>query len=272
MLKFRKMHGLGNDFVILDGRGRRLRPEPTQLIRLADRRQGIGCDQIIVLESPKSSGCAVFMRIFNPDGSESGACGNATRCVADLVLHETGGRFCIIETKGGALPCQRAEMNRICVEMTRPRFAWRDIPLSQDCDTLHLPLAGDPVAVSMGNPHCVLFVDKLEDVCVEKEGKALENNPLFPERTNVEFARIESADTIRIRVWERGAGLTLACGSGACATLAAAVRRGLSNRTVEMHLDGGALTLEWPDDAAPVRMTGPVSYVFDGTLSSDYFS
>lgn len=272
MLKFRKMHGLGNDFVIFDGRGDDLRLNRGQIVKIADRRRGVGCDQVIILEPVKSTDCALFMRIFNPDGTEAGACGNATRCVADLVLNENVSDQCTLETVAGHLTCRRAEMNRICVEMTLPRTGWADIPLARDCDTLHLPIPGDPVAVSMGNPHCVFFVEDIDNVSLENIGPGIEKNPLFPERTNVEFAQILKPDKIRMRVWERGAGVTPACGSGACATLVAAVRRGLSARRVEMILDGGSLTLEWAGDDAPVLMTGPVAYVFDGEINFDYLS
>lgn len=272
MLKFHKMHGLGNDFVILDGRAGGLSLTSSQIIKISDRRRGVGCDQVIVLEPSKSGGCALFMRIFNPDGSEAGACGNATRCVADIVLRESGKEFCIIETISGPLTCRRAGMNRICVEMTLPRTSWAEIPLARECDTLHLPLPGDPVAVSMGNPHCVFFVEDIDRVSVENLGPEIEKNPLFPDRINVEFAQILGESRIRMRVWERGAGVTPACGSGACATLVAAVRRGLSSRQVEMILDGGSLTLEWAGNEASVLMTGSVAYVFDGEINFDYLS
>lgn len=272
MLKFCKMHGLGNDFVILDGRAGGLSLTSSQIIKISDRRRGIGCDQVIMLESVESRDSSLFMRIFNPDGSEAGACGNATRCVADILLRESGEESCVIETISGPLTCRRAGVNRICVEMTRPRTGWAEIPLARECDTLHLPLPGDPVAVSMGNPHCVFFVEDIDRISVEGLGPEVEKNPLFPDRTNVEFAQILGDGKIRMRVWERGAGVTPACGSGACATLVAAVRRGLSSRRVEMILDGGSLTLEWAGDEASVLMAGPIAYVFDGEINFDYLS
>lgn len=271
-MKFRKMHGLGNDFVVFDRRGNGLRLTRDQILKIADRRHGIGCDQVIVIEGKKSPDSSVFMRIFNSDGSEAEACGNATRCVADLILRENTQDSCVIETIAGSMACKRAGMNRICVAMTRPRFGWTDIPLARECDTLHLPLPGDPAAVSMGNPHCVFFVNDIENAPVETLGPEIEKNPFFPDGTNVEFVQILNPVKLRIRVWERGAGVTPACGSGACATLAAAVRRGLCARKVETILDGGSLTLEWAADDAPVLMTGPVAYVFDGEINFDYLS
>lgn len=269
MLKFRKMHGLGNDFVIVDGRKNDFQPKPESIRHLADRRLGVGCDQFILILPPRSSQTAAFMRIFNPDGSEAGACGNATRCVADLLMQENGENACIIETMAGHLTCKRAGVNRICVDMGRPRLEWSEIPLSGPCDTLHLPLDFDAAAVSMGNPHCVVFVDNIEDISVDESGKQIENNSLFPERTNVEFVRILARNRVRMRVWGRGAGITPACGSGACAALVAAVRRGQVDRRAEMVLDGGSLTIEWADDDASVLMTGPVTSVFEGTIPHD---
>ncbi len=266
------MHGLGNDFVIFDGRHTPIPLTPETIRQIAHRRTGIGCDQVILMLPTTRPEACVVMKIYNPDGSEAGACGNATRCVADILLREKAAQRCIIDTAAGPLTCERAEMNRICVAMTRPCFDWRKIPLAQECDPLRLPLAGDPVALSMGNPHCVFFVEDIKEVSVETLGPSVEKNPLFPERTNVEFAQIMTPERIRMRVWERGAGLTPACGSGACATLVAAVRRRLAARRAEMILDGGSLTLEWADNDAPVLMTGPVTYVFDGEINFNYLS
>lgn len=263
------MHGLGNDFVVVDGRKNDFQPKPESIRHLADRRLGVGCDQFILILPPRSSQTAAFMRIFNPDGSEAGACGNATRCVADLLMQENGQNSCVIETMAGHLTCKRAGVNRICVDMGRPRFEWNEIPLSRPCDTLRLPLEFDSAAVSMGNPHCVVFVDNLEDISVDKSGKQIENDSLFPEKTNVEFIGILARNRVRMRVWERGAGITPACGSGACAALVAAVRRGRIDRRAEMILDGGSLTLEWDQESDHILMDGPTSYVFDGEMRHD---
>lgn len=269
MLSFIKMHGLGNDFVILDFRKGGALPDPDAMHRLADRRRGVGCDQIVVLCPAKDVRAFCFMKIFNADGSEAGACGNATRCVARLIFEETGQDSCMIETRVGLLFCQKNGKDRICVNMGIPHFDWERIPLSRACDTLHLPLDVDAAAVSMGNPHCVVFVDSLEDIPVERIGSSLENNALFPERTNVEFLQILAPDRLRLRVWERGAGLTPACGSGACAALAAAVRRERAAREAEVILDGGSLTVSWNESSGCVLMTGGTSYVFGGVLGHD---
>lgn len=270
MLKFRKMHGLGNDFVLFDARAGRVNLGREQIVITADRRRGIGCDQVIVLAPPSSATPAhVAMQIYNPDGSQAGACGNATRCVADIVMKEEDSDSCLIETAAGVLTCRRADLNQICVEMTRPRTGWADIPLAHACDTLHLPLDGDPVAVSMGNPHCVFFVDDFARIDVPKAGGAIEKNDLFPEGTNVEFIQILSPGAFRMRVWERGTGLTPACGSGACAALVAGVRRGLCDRRAQAILDGGTLIVEWADDHAPVLMTGPAAYVYEGSIDPE---
>jgi diaminopimelate epimerase len=262
LVSFRKMHGAGNDFIILDARRHSLDLPPGRIAALADRHTGIGCDQVITLEAPPS-GADVFMRIHNPDGSEAGACGNATRCVAALLGEETGRQDFVIQTLGGALPARR-EAGGISVDMGMPRLGWADVPLAQAGDTLHLPLAGDPAALSMGNPHATLFVADAEAAEVTTLGPALERHPIFPARANIGFAQILAPDRIRLRVWERGAGLTLACGSGACAALVNAHRRGLAGRTAALVLDGGTLRIAWRDDGH-VIMTGPAVTAFHGT-------
>ncbi len=265
-LSFRKMHGLGNDFVIIDGRTQGVRLSGDQIRALGDRRRGVGFDQLVILEPPQKTD-GVFMRIYNPDGSEAGACGNATRCVADLVLKERGGKSCTVETISGILECTHTENDLITVDMGVPGLEWGEIPLSKQCDTLHLPLDGDPVAVSMGNPHCVHFCEDVRDVYVDKLGPKVEHNPLFPERTNVEYVSIQGKDHLRMRVWERGAGITEACGTGACASAVAAIRRGLTGRKVRVTLDGGDLMIEWREADSHVLMTGPIAYSFEGTIS-----
>ena len=267
---FRKMHGLGNDFAILDVRDGNA-PDKAAIRALADRRRGVGCDQVLTIEKPKSNGADLFMRIYNPDGSEAGACGNGTRCVARLFMDVEGKNACVIETKAGLLACNDAGGD-VQVDMGKPRLGWKDIPLAEERDTLHLGVMGgplpDPVAVSMGNPHAVFFVDDVESFDVATLGPQVERNVLFPERTNVEFAQVLGRDRIRVRVWERGTGITQACGSGACATIVAAVRRGLSGRQVEIVLDGGTLHLEWRASDDHVLMTGPAVSVYEGRLTA----
>lgn len=260
------MHGLGNDFVILDGRVQLFENKEELSKKLGDRHLGVGCDQIIFIE-PTGKATA-FMRIYNPDGSESGACGNATRCVADILLKESGKNECVIETRAGLLQCVRAEDGQITVDMGEPKLEWQHIPLSKECNTFNLPIGGNgvsnPVAVNMGNPHCVFFVDDIDQIDVHKIGSGFEYNSIFPERSNIEFVEVVSREYVKMRVWERGAGITLACGSGACATAVAAVRRGLTERKITVSMDGGDLTLEWRESDNHVYMTGPVTYVFRG--------
>ncbi len=265
-LNFRKMHGLGNDFVIIDGRKTLPKLDVSQIRAIADRQRGVGCDQFIVLETPPDDKADVFMRIYNPDGSEAGACGNATRCVADILVSEQAAETCLIQTVAGLLQCKR-QGDQVRVNMGVPKLGWKDIPLSKQCDTLHLPLDGDPVGVNVGNPHCVFFCANAEDMAVDKIGPKIEHDPLFPDRVNVEFASLSGPDHIRMRVWERGAGITQACGTGACATGIAAIRRELTGPKVTVELDGGPLVIEWAGEGHPVFMTGPVAYVFEGTIS-----
>jgi diaminopimelate epimerase len=253
------MHGAGNDFIIVDSRAPAPGPSPRQIAALADRRRGIGCDQFITLEP--AEGADVFMRIHNPDGSESGACGNATRCVAALLHEETGRRDFVIRTLAGDLPAV-VGLEAVSVDMGAPRFGWQDVPLAEPGETLHLPLAGDPAALSMGNPHMTFFVEDVIDVA---RGAALERHALFPQGANIGFAHVLAPDRIRLRVWERGAGLTLACGSGACAALVNASRRGLTGRAAELVLDGGVLHIAWRDDGH-VIMTGPAVTAFHGSV------
>ena len=268
---FIKMHGCGNDFVVMDERVQSLGLSPSRAAAIADRRRGVGCDQFIVLE-PARGGADVFMRIRNPDGSEAGACGNATRCVVDLLASETGRSTYTIETIAGLLPSHALARGRVQVDMGEARMGWADVPLAGPADTLHLALeengVSDPAACSMGNPHATFFVDDLDAIDVAALGPRLEHAAIFPERANIGFAQILAADRIRLRVWERGAGLTLACGSGACAAAVNAARRGLAGRQVRILADGGALDLEWRADGH-VLMTGPVVTSFRGTVDLD---
>jgi diaminopimelate epimerase len=266
---FLKMHGAGNDFVILDARARPFEIDAEAALRIADRRTGIGCDQLILVEPPRQPGVDAFMTIYNSDGSEVSACGNATRCVAWMLMAESGLDQVAIETRAGLLSASAAGEMRVAVDMGPARLDWQQIPLARAMDTLHLPLEAeeltDPVGVGMGNPHAVFFVPDAEAVALSHLGPKLEHDPLFPERTNVEVAQILDQGRIRMRVWERGAGITLACGTGACATLVAAARRGLTDRKADVIVDGGVLTIEWREDNH-VIMTGPVAVAFSGTL------
>jgi diaminopimelate epimerase len=270
-IPFVKMHGLGNDFVVIDARrnARALGGKPAQAI--ADRHRGVGCDQVLVIEPATNAKADAFMRIHNADGSEAEACGNGARCVADLLLRETGKTRVTIETLGGLLEAAGAGDHRVAVDMGAPRLGWREIPLARECDTLHVPLAlgplADPVATSMGNPHATFIVADVAAIDLAALGPTLEHDPIFPARANIGVAQILARGRIRLRVWERGDGLTLACGSGACATLVAAARRGLADRRAELVLDGGTLEIEWRSDDR-VIMTGAVATSFSGMLDS----
>ena len=268
-MPFTKMHGLGNDFVVLDARLREIRLTDRQKQLIADRRLGIGCDQLITLEAPRDRQADVFMRINNPDGSEAGACGNATRCIAARLMGEKGTDHVIVETVSGLLDAERDASGQISVDMGPVRLDWRDIPLGTAQDTLHMPLAlgplRDPVGVNVGNPHAVFFVADVAAVDLATLGPVLERHPLFPERANIEAVQVLGDGRLRMRVWERGAGITRACGSGACAALVAAARRKLTGRSAEVVLDGGSLFIEWLNDNH-VRMTGPWSQSFAGEI------
>jgi diaminopimelate epimerase len=270
MARFLKMHGCGNDFVVFDERAGPLGLTARRAAAIADRRTGVGCDQFIAIEPPpENSNADAFMRIRNPDGAEAGACGNATRCVADLLARETGRRNQVIRTAAGNLPSEALPDGRVRVDMGSARLDWPDIPLARPMETLHLDLAvgplADPAAVSMGNPHATFFVADLACLPVAELGPRLEHDPLFPERANVGFAQVLAPDRIRLRVWERGAGLTRACGSGACAALVNAHRRGLTGRHATILVDGGELEIEWRQDGH-VLMTGPVTTSFIGEI------
>jgi diaminopimelate epimerase len=263
--RFLKMHGCGNDFVVMDDRACSLGITPVRAAAIADRHTGVGCDQFIAIEP----GDDAFMRIYNPDGSEAGACGNATRCVASLLAAETGRTALNIRTISGDLPSLVLPDGRVRVDMGPARLGWAEVPLAGPADTLHLDLArgaaADPAAVSMGNPHATFFIPDMDAVDIESIGPSLEHDPLFPERANIGFVQVFAPDRIRLRVWERGAGLTLACGSGACAALVNAARRGLTGRRAAVLVDGGELEIEWRDDGH-VLMTGPVATSFTGEI------
>lgn len=265
---FRKMHGIGNDFVVLDGRAQPVALTVAQAKTLADRRWGVGCDEILIIERAKNGGDA-FMGVRNADGSVAENCGNGARCVADVLMNETGKSKIVLETLGGPVTATRAAKGLVAIDMGAARLKWNEIPLANDMDTLHLPISEgplkDPVAVSMGNPHAVFFVADAEAVDLEKLGPKLEHHPLFPQRANIEVVQAMSRTHLRMRVWERGSGITMACGTGACATAVAAVRRGLSERSVKVMLDGGDLEIEWREADGHVIMTGPATHSFSGT-------
>ena len=272
MLAFRKMHGLGNDFVVLDARAEPIDLPEDRIRLIGDRRRGIGFDQLLVLE-PSPAGDDVFMRIYNPDGSEAGACGNGTRCVADLVMEEDGRDALSLETLRGTLTATRSN-GIVSVDMGAALLNWADVPLAEAMDTLHLPITegplSGPAAIGMGNPHCVFFVEDAEAVELETLGPVIEHHALFPQRTNVEVASLTGDGGIRLRVWERGAGITLACGSGTCATAVAAHHRGLidaESAPVPMAVDGGAMTIQYRASTdGHVIMSGPVATSFVGEM------
>ena len=264
-LAFIKMHGAGNDFVVIDSRGRGAAATPALARALGDRNRGVGFDHLAEIRDAEDADIA--LDFWNSDGSRAGACGNATRCGADLVMQGPG---LIIRTDRGLLRAERLEDGRVSVDMGPPQLDWHEVPLARKADLLHLPLPGDPAAVGMGNPHCVFFVPEAEAVDLPSLGPKLEHDPLFPQRTNVEFVSLTGPDHLRMRVWERGAGITLACGSGACAAAVAAHLRGLTGRRVALDLDGGRLEVDWREDG--VWLTGPVARVFDGRLSPAFLA
>jgi diaminopimelate epimerase len=269
-IPFLKMHGLGNDFVVLDARETPLSVGEFQARAIANRNTGVGCDQLIVIEPSTAKDADAFMRIYNADGSEVDACGNATRCVGSLIMSERSSNSSVIETGAGLLHTRQENGGLVRVDMGEVKLNWADIPASEEVDTLHLGLEvgalKDPVGVNVGNPHAVFFVEDAAAIPLAELGPTVEHHSLFPERVNVGVAQIQSRSSIRLRVWERGAGITQACGTGACAALIAASRRDLTDRTAEVVLDGGALTIEWAEDNH-VHMTGPVATSFSGTLN-----
>jgi diaminopimelate epimerase len=270
-MRYFKMNGCGNDFVIIDARSRGSLPLSQKQARdIADRERGLGCDQVIAVE--RSIRGDAYMRIWNADGGESDACGNAARCVAWLLMEEGGAASRRIETPAGMLYAERAGDRVVTVDMGSPLLRWEEIPLARPMDTARMDFsAGDlqgPGAVNMGNPHVVFFVDDVRSVPVESLGPKLERDPMFPEGVNAGFAEVRSPNQIRLRVWERGAGLTKACGTGACAAVVAAHRQGRVARDVEVLVDGGSLQIEWREGDDRVLMTGPVELETTGELPS----
>ena len=268
-ISFVKMHGLGNDFLIIDTRSKAISLTQSNIRRLADRRRGIGFDQLLILK-PALAGGDIFMEIKNPDGSSAEACGNGTRCIAALLMDEQKNTKITVETSGRMLSCMRNKDGEITVNMGAAETNWDAIPLLNECDTLKVPLANSPLGectcVNVGNPHAVFFCDNCEEISLEKVGPIVETHYMFPKGTNVEIATIQSRKSIRMRVWERGVGQTEACGSGACAVLVAAVRRGFAEPKANVILDGGVLNIEWTKDNK-VLMKGPTTVSFQGTLS-----
>lgn len=273
-IPFRKMNGLGNDFVVLDARQRPLAISEEQARAIADRTSGVGCDQLIVME--RSPTADVRMRIWNAEGGEVQSCGNASRCIADIVMAETGNSSATIDTKGGFLTARKAGPLMVTIDQGRPRFDWKDIPLSEAfADTRHIelqvgpidkPLLHSPSVVNVGNPHCIFWVQNLDVVDFAKVGPMIEHHPLFPERTNVELAQVVARDHVVLKVWERGAGLTKACGTAACAVMAAGFRLKMIDAKCRVTLPGGDLFMAVNESNGNVLMTGPLAYEYEGVL------
>ena len=266
-LPFMKMHGLGNDFVIVDARRGGIVMTPALARGIGDRHFGVGFDQLAVIRHG-SGGADLDLEFWNADGTVSSTCGNATRCIAAWEMARRGVAELRLRTERGVLVAEAAGAGLTRVNMGVPLLAWHDVPLAQEIDTLHLPITGDPVATGMGNPHCTFFVPDAAAVDLPAFGAAHEHHPLFPERTNVEVVQVLDTGTIRLRIWERGTGVTLASGSCASAAAVAAARRGLTGRKVSVQVDGGILLIDWRDDG--VWMAGPTAHVFDGVLTPDF--
>ena len=265
------MHGAGNDFVVIDARESKLELNATTIAALADRHTGIGCDQLVMIEPPQAGG-DLFMRLYNQDGGQVGACGNAARCIGWWYLRQTKGGKAAIETNSGLVEAVRSADGRITVDMGAPKLQAPDIPLSESRNIEHLGIAEgplmDPMAVNMGNPHMVFFVPDIDKIDMAKHGAKMEHHPLFPEKCNVSAVEVICESEVRQVVWERGAGLTLACGTAACSAVVAGVTRGLLARNVEVHLPGGILGIFWNPETGHVEMTGPVAIVFEGRFTS----
>jgi diaminopimelate epimerase len=278
-IPFRKMNGLGNDFVVLDARQKAIGVGPDDARSIRDRAKGPGCDQVIVLEPSKKAD--LFMRIFNADGSEVEACGNATRCIALLVAEESGRPDVTVETRAGLLKAQVESADSVVIDMGLPRFAWEDIPLAEPfADTTRIelqmgpidePILHSPSVVNVGNPHAIFWVDDIEAYDLARFGPLLENHPLFPERANISLAHVTARDALTLRTWERGAGLTKACGTAACAAVVAAARKGLTDRQVTVTLPGGNLFIDWNANGH-ILMRGPAELEFEGTLPAETLS
>jgi diaminopimelate epimerase len=278
-IPFRKMNGLGNDFVVLDARRTSIPVAPEDARAISDRERGPGCDQVIVLEPSKTAD--LFMRIFNADGSEVEACGNATRCVALLVAEESGRPDVTVDTRAGLLKAHVENAESITIDMGTPRFAWEEIPLAEPfADTTRIelqigpidePILHSPSAVNVGNPHAIFWVEDVNAYDLGRFGPLLENHPVFPERANISLAHVTARDALTVRTWERGAGLTKACGTAACAAAVAAARKGLTGRQVTVTLPGGKLFINWSADGH-MLMRGPAELGFEGSLPAETLS
>ena len=264
-LPFMKMHGLGNDFVVLDMREKDIRLKKDFIKSIADRHRGVGFDQLAIIRADVKG---AYLQFYNADGSGSSACGNATRCVARYLMKQSDQGQVFLKTDHGVLEAKDVGQGLTSVNMGHPAFSWQDIPLAEPMETLSLPIAGAPVATNMGNPHCTFFVKDADAIDMSLEAAPVEHHPLFPKRTNVQFVSIIGRNHLRMRVWERGVGVTLASGSSSCATLVAAYRRGITGKSAQINLDGGTMHVEWCDGG--VWLTGPTMHVFSGSLTSEY--
>ena len=265
MVKFEKMHGLGNDFVVIDARERPDGLSESLVTAIAHRHMGVGFDQLAVIETGREDAHLVF---YNADGSTSAACGNATRCIARKLMQELGRDTLTLTTERGTLYAKDAGNGLTSVNMGQPQLLWHEVPLASEMDTLELPIEGTPTATGMVNPHCTFFVKDADEIDLEALGARFEHHALYPQRTNVQFASVIGENHLRMRVWERAVGVTLASGSSSCATAVAAARRGLTGREVQIELDGGTIWIDWAEDG--VWMTGPTMTVFAGTFTDDF--
>ena len=256
------MQGCGNDFVIIDNRNQQIELNKDEIKLLCDRNYGIGCDQLVVINDNHKNNVSTYALFWNSDGSVSATCGNATRCVANILFTETGTDTVYVETQNGTIECHKKNNELTSVNIGQPKIAWNEIPLSREVSTLKLPIEGEPTGTNFGNPHCTFFVDDLTKIDVQSIGPIVENNALFPEKTNVQFVKILDRTRIKLRVWERGSGITLASGSSSCAAVDAGIRRELLDNRVKVELDGGIVEVE--KKVTGVWLTGPTKHVFSG--------
>ena len=259
------MHGCGNDFVVIDNRNQKLELHRDEIKLICDRHYGVGCDQLVTINSNNRNNVSAYALFWNSDGSVSATCGNATRCIASILFKETGTETLNIETQNGVIECNKTNNQLISVNIGMPKIAWNEIPLSRDVSTLKIPLEGEPSATNFGNPHCTFFVDNLNQVDVQTQGPIIENDVLFPQKTNVQFVKIIDRANIKMRVWERGSGITLASGSSSCAAVDAGIRRGLLDNRVKVVLEGG--TVEVEKKVTGMWLTGPTKHVFSGSYN-----
>ncbi len=269
-IRFVKMHGLGNDFVIIDSREKSISLQPELIRELAHRNCGVGFDQLAIIFKSNDKKVDEYLKFWNSDGSPSLTCGNATRCIAQLLMDEKRVQSLKLLTDHTILHCKQDKDGEIFVNMGKPNFVWSDIPLAHKCNTLKLPLEGEPVATNLGNPHCTFFVKNLNNFDIVEFGKKYEKHPLFPKKTNIQLAEIIDAGRIKVKVWERGVGYTMSSGSSSCAVAVAAARKGLSGQNNKILLDGGELDINWGNDG--VWMSGKTAHVFDGVISRKFLS